>query len=124
MGGDQAYKGFGLSFMIEMLTGALSGGMCAIPNPPPPMGNCVLFVVMAPGRLGGLDHLHQEVSQLEEYVRGVPLKDGVESIMLPGDPERRAMKQRLEQGIPLDEGNWSALLDLANSLQVAPPSVG
>jgi uncharacterized oxidoreductase len=124
MGGDQAYKGFGLSFMIEMLTGALSGGMCAIPNPPPPMGNCALFIVMAPGKLGGWDHLAGEVSQLEEYVRGVPLRAGVDGIMLPGDPERRAMKQRLEQGIPLDDGNWSALLDLATSLQVEPPAIG
>ena len=124
MGGDQAYKGFGLSFMIEMLTGALSGGLCAFPNPPAPMGNCVLFLVMDPRKLGGLDHLHQQVSQLEEYVRNVPRKEGVDSIMLPGDPERRAMRQQLEQGIPLDEGNWSALLDLAKSVQVQPPSLG
>ncbi len=124
MGGDQAYKGFGLSFMIEMLTGALSGGMCAIPNPPPPMGNCALFVVMAPNQLGGEEHLAREVSQLETYVRGVPLKAGVDGIMLPGDPERRAMQQRLAEGIPLDAGNWSALSDLANSLNVAIPAMG
>ncbi len=124
MGGDQAYKGFGLSFMIEMLCGALSGGLCAFPDPPPPMGNCALFIIMDPAQLGGCDHLNRQVAGLEDYVRSVPLKDGVDSIMLPGDPERRAMKQRLEDGIPLDQGNWSALLDLAHSLDVEPPKVG
>lgn len=123
MGGDQAYKGFGLSFMIEMLTGALSGGLCAFPDPPPPMGNCALFIVMDPKNLGGVDHLHGQVSQLEEFVRSVPLKDGVDKVMLPGDPERNVMKDRLENGIPLDEGNWSALLDMAKSLDIQPPSV-
>src|SRR3569832_2672014 len=39
MGGDQAYKGFGLAFMIELLAGGLSGGPCAFPNPPAPVGN-------------------------------------------------------------------------------------
>ncbi len=37
LGGDQAYKGFGLAFMVEMFSGAISGGQCAYPNPPPPM---------------------------------------------------------------------------------------
>jgi uncharacterized oxidoreductase len=35
MGGDQAYKGFGLAFMIEMLAGGLSGGKCSHPGAPP-----------------------------------------------------------------------------------------
>ncbi len=123
MGGDQAYKGFGLAFMIEMLCGALSGGMCAYPDPPPPIGNCALFVVIDPNQLAGRDHLAKEVSQLENYVRSVPRIDGVDQVTLPGDPERRVLKERTEQGIPLDEGNWSALIDLAKSLNVELPSL-
>ena len=33
MGGPQAYKGFGLGLMIEIFTGAISGGVCARPVP-------------------------------------------------------------------------------------------
>jgi uncharacterized oxidoreductase len=77
MGGDQAYKGFGLAFMIEMLCGGLSGGECSLPNPPPPVGNCVFFLVIDPEQLGGRTHLLSEVLRLEEYVRGVPRVDGV-----------------------------------------------
>ena len=116
MGGDQAYKGFGLSFMIEMLCGALSGGQCAYADPPPPTGNCVYFVVMSPEAFAGMQHLSQEVAALEEYVRGVPRIDGVDRITLPGDPERNVLAQRTATGIPLDEGNWQALSDLAAEL--------
>ncbi|MEO2022640.1 MAG: Ldh family oxidoreductase, partial [Pirellulaceae bacterium] len=33
MGGPQAYKGFGLSLMIDLFSGALSGGLCARETP-------------------------------------------------------------------------------------------
>jgi uncharacterized oxidoreductase len=123
MGGNQAYKGFGLSFMIEMLCGGLSGGLCAHPDPPPAVGNCVWFVVVDPDRMAGYGQLAQQISQLEEYVRSVPLIDGVSEVTLPGDPERRALAERRQYGIPLDDGNWSALLDLAGTLEVTVPEL-
>lgn len=121
LGGDQAYKGFGLAFMIEMLAGGFSGGLCATPNPPPPLGNCAVFWVMNPEFFGGLPHLTGEVERLETYVREVPLIDGVNEVTLPGDPERRTLADRRANGIPLDDGNWKALVDLANSLNVTAP---
>jgi uncharacterized oxidoreductase len=123
MGGDQAYKGFGLSFMIEMLCGALSGGQCAYPNPPAPVGNAAFFIVINPSQYAGFEHLKTEVENLEEYVRAVPRIDGVDEVFLPGDPERRVMATRQESGIPLDDGNWNALLTLASELGVTPPAV-
>ncbi|MBM82097.1 MAG: dehydrogenase [Planctomycetaceae bacterium] len=122
MGGDQAYKGFGLSFMIEMICGGLSGGQCAHPNPPPAIGNCAFFLVISPGQLAGMDHLAAEVSALEEYVRNVPRIDGIEQVYLPGDPERSVLSQRQANGIPIDDGNWSALCDLASELGVNIPA--
>lgn len=122
MGGDQAYKGFGLSFMIEMICGALSGGQCAYPDPPPPTGNCAYFLVMSPASFAGMEHLAQEVKALEQYVRDVPRVDGVDNITLPGDPERSVLAQRQADGIQLDDGNWTALTKLAGELGVSPPA--
>ena len=123
LGGDQAYKGFGLAYMIDMLAGGLSGGQCPFPSPPPPMGNCCVFWVLNPEFFGGADHLQSEVGKLETYVRDVPLIDGVKEVFLPGDPERCMMAHRKERGIPLDDGNWKALVDLAVKLQVTLPAV-
>lgn len=121
MGGDQAYKGFGLAFAIEMLCGGLSGGMCAHANPPAPLGNCASFIVISPERFAGMPHLTREVEQLETYVREVPRIDGVQQITLPGDPERRVFAERSAEGIPLDDGNWAALTAIAERLEVAVP---
>jgi uncharacterized oxidoreductase len=49
--------------------------------------------------------------------------NGVEEILLPGDPERRTMQARLKNGVPLDRGNWQQLIQLAVELNVEPPQV-
>jgi hydroxycarboxylate dehydrogenase B len=123
MGGDQAYKGFGLAFMIEMFSGGLSGGDCSMPDPPPPLGNCAVFVVFDSEVFAGFDHLAKEVSQLERFVRSSPPIDPSKPITLPGDPEQRMLKQRKSEGIPLDPGNWQALVDLAGELGVPVPEI-
>ncbi len=122
MGGDQAYKGFGLAFMIEMLAGGLSGGSCSHPGAPPPVGNDALFLVIAPEQFGGERHLRTQIALLEPFVRNTPRRQGVEKITLPGDPERELLEKRLAQGIPLDDGNWAELVRLAGSLDVAVPA--
>jgi len=123
MGGDQAYKGFGLAFMIEMLSGALSGGQCADPAMPPAIGNCATFIVIDPEHFAGSEFLRKEIAGLEEYVRNVPLIDETKTVILPGDPERRVLAERSESGIPIDDGNWKALIQLAEELNVDPPKI-
>jgi uncharacterized oxidoreductase len=122
MGGDQAYKGFGLAFLIELLAGGLSGGKCSHPDAPPPVGNDVLFVILDPRHLGGEAHLREQIGILEPFVRNTPRKAGVDRVILPGDPERELLARRQRDGVPLDEGNWQELVKLAAQLQVAVPA--
>ena len=123
MGGEQAYKGFGLSFMIDIFSGALSGGLCARETPETPKGNCVFMMILAPQHFGGTTHFTREVEGLASYVRACPRRDGVEEILLPGDPERKVMRAHAAQGIVLDEGNWQQLTELAEKLQVPLPTL-
>lgn len=121
MGGDQAYKGFGLGLMVEIFAGALSGGVCIREVPINQNGNCLFMQVIDPEHLGGAAHFAREVQGLCEFVRGCPRVEGVSEILLPGDPERRMLAQRSELGIPLDDGNWAQLVQLAEQLAVAVP---
>jgi uncharacterized oxidoreductase len=123
MGGNQAYKGFGLGLMIEIFCGAISGGVCARPVPYPKKGNCVFMMFIDPARFGGAEHFRAEVSQLVDYVRSCPRIDGVNEITLPGDPERRLCAKRMAEGITLDGENWSALVKLAEKLGVEVPKL-
>ncbi len=122
LGGDQAYKGFGLGLMIEILAGALSGGVCVREVPINQNGNCVFMLLIDPGQVGGREHFAHEVAQLSQFVRDCPRREGVDEILLPGDPERRLLAQRSKTGIPLDAGNWQELCKLAEKLDVVPPS--
>jgi LDH2 family malate/lactate/ureidoglycolate dehydrogenase len=123
MGGDQAYKGFGLGLMVEIFTGALSGGPCIREVPITQVGNCVFMLLLDPQHFAGADHLRCEVEGLAEFVTGCPRIDGVQEILLPGDPERRTLAKRSKDGIPLDDGNWNELVKLAQRLAVQFPPV-
>src|SRR5690606_28768570 len=109
MGGDQAYKGFGLALMIDIFSGAISGGLCARETPITPNGNCVFLMLIDPDQFGGRERYLEQVRQLTEFVRGCPTVEGVEQILLPGDPERMVMARREREGIFLDEQNWKQL---------------
>ena len=122
MGGFQAYKGFGLALMIDIFTGALSGGLCARETPITPKGNCVFFMLIDPTHLGGGDLFAREVAQLVDFVRSCPTKTGVDEILLPGDPETSNTQMMLANGILFDQGNWDKLLELAADLNVERPA--
>jgi uncharacterized oxidoreductase len=118
MGGPQAYKGFGLALMVEIFAGAVSGGVTIRERPINQNGNCVFMLLLDPEHVGGREHFAAEVAQLCRFVRDCPRIEGVDEIQLPGDPERRLLAERSQNGIPLDDGNWRQLTTLAEKLGV------
>ena len=76
MGGDQAYKGFGLALMIEVLAGAWLRGVTIREKPINQLGNCVFMLVMAPDGMCGEEHFGAEVAQLVEFVAQLPRRRG------------------------------------------------
>jgi uncharacterized oxidoreductase len=123
LGGAQAFKGFGLGLMLDILSGGLSGGSCSRANAPPAVGNTVLFIVLDTARFGGSEHFLREVRDLAHFVRGCPRAQGVDQILLPGDPERLAWAERRTQGIPVPPASWDMLQQEARKLGVSMPQV-
>lgn len=121
LGGTQAYKGFGIALLLDMLVGGLSGAPCSSPKAPNLSANAVFFLVLDVSQFAGSDHFLREVTQLTESVRGCPRTEGAKEITLPGDPERREKTKRLCDGITLDDGTWSQLSDLARKVRVGTP---
>ena len=54
MGGTQAYKGFGLGLVLDMLSGGLTGGKSSHPGAAGAKGNNVVFLALDPERFAGL----------------------------------------------------------------------
>ncbi len=116
MGGAQAYKGFGLALVLDMLCGGLTGGRAAHAGAPGAKGNNVVFLALDPAQFVGQDALLRESSELVDYVRETPRAPGVERITLPGDPERLTFAKRSVEGIPLEDAHWGKLVELAERL--------
>jgi len=121
LGGPQAYKGFGLSLLLDALAGGLSGGACSKGDPAPATGNTVLFILFDTGRFAGSEHFLKVVGNLADYVRGCPTSAGVDRILLPGDPERLSLEKRKLEGIHISDGLWQTLTGLAKTCAVAIP---
>ncbi|CAN5686193.1 Ldh family oxidoreductase [soil metagenome] len=124
MGGQQAYKGFGMALVLDMLAGGLTGGRSSYEGAPAARGNNVVFFVIDPELFAGRDALLREATGVARFVRNTPTAEGVDSILLPGDPERRIMERRSSEGIPLDEAHWARLAELAGPLGIAVPETG
>ena len=120
MGGAQGYKGFGLSLVLDMLAGGLTGGRTAHEGAGSPIGNNVVFLVLDPEHFAGSEALVRESSGVADFVRSTPRSEGSDAIVLPGDPERKTLVERSAQGIPIDEGHWAKLVELARGLGVEP----
>jgi uncharacterized oxidoreductase len=121
-GGQQAYKGFGLGLLLDILCGGLSGGRCSNPNDPMAgVGNAAVFAVFDPAAFGGVEHFLGQADGLTKFVRSCPTAPG-STITLPGDPELHTKAKREKDGIPIPEGTWDLLKATAAKLKVELPS--
>ncbi|KAH0841587.1 hypothetical protein AYO21_01178 [Fonsecaea monophora] len=111
MGGP---KGSGLSIMMDVFSGVLSGSAFAghVTNPydpsrPADTGH--FFVVIKPDLFMSLEEFKQRMDYLYQRVVGCEKMDGVERIFFPGEIEQITAMARLASGIPLVEAEIDAL---------------
>ncbi len=111
-----AHKGYALSALAELFSGALGGGgtIASLPPETKRITNNAIAVAIDPAALGTADYIAGEAARLETWLKSSP-----GDVMLPGEPERRARAARA-RAIPMDAGNWAQLVALAQSLGLDP----
>ena len=121
VGGDQGHKGYGLSFMVEVLSGILTGlGFGIDPNGPHNDG--VFMAVFAVEAFRPLDEFKREMADFVKYVKDTPLAEGFTEVLYPGEIEYRTEQQRRRDGIPIEDETWRQLTGLAAASGLAIPS--
>jgi LDH2 family malate/lactate/ureidoglycolate dehydrogenase len=112
MGGDQAHKGFGLSVMVEVLCGLLTGlGFGVSETARHNDGNFLaLFDV---GHFRDLTTFTHDVDGFVSYLKDTPLAEGYDEVIVPGELEARSRRARQVQGVPVDDTTWAELTALA-----------
>ncbi|HET9410695.1 MAG TPA: Ldh family oxidoreductase, partial [Candidatus Dormibacteraeota bacterium] len=114
------HKGFGLSVMAELMGGVLSGSG-ASSAPAYDNGNGTLVMAIEVGRFVPPGDFTRQVEEFTERMHAAPKSPGFDEILMPGEPEWRARRQRTEAGIPVPAATHSALRELAAELGVAAP---
>lgn len=118
-------KGAGLSVMIECLTSILVGFPLIAPaltvgkHPRRPInGACIAIDIAAFGEVADYrDH----VDDLAARLVGLPRAEGVERIFAPGERGDAVLEARRAEGIPLPQGTWTRLAEIAERLDVPLP---
>lgn len=122
------HKGSGLSLMIDIMTGILSGGKyCGElseegKGQPWATGYSQAFIAIDIVSFTPLEEFQRRVDQLVTYVKGAPMAEGFSEITVPGESAWREKALRERDGIPLDEVTLGELRTLANQLGVPFPT--
>jgi len=117
VGGPQGYKGFGLSFMVEVFAGLLTGLGFGV-NPSGRHNDGSLMIVLNPAAFQPLDRFKREVAEFARFVKDTPPAAGVKEVYYPGELESRTEAARRRNGIPIEEETWSQLEKVARDLGV------
>lgn len=119
------YKGFGLGMMVEILCSVLSGSELGH-NLMPMFGSDMtkkrgishFFQAIDISKFTNVKKFAARMKELCAILRGMKPLEGCE-VMVPGDPEKRAMKHRLENGIPMVDNVWKEFLEITPNFKNA-----
>jgi uncharacterized oxidoreductase len=114
------HKGYGLSLMIELLGGGLSG---AAPSVLPEFegSNGTLMIALNISTFMPLEDYLDQVEAFCAKIKASTPAEGFSEVLLPGEPESRTRQQRLAKGIFIPETTWQEFCTLANELNVTLP---
>jgi LDH2 family malate/lactate/ureidoglycolate dehydrogenase len=124
------HKGYGMAVAHEALAAVLGGGRLAVDAPRDFLadGATVLdswqigHMAMAidPDAFVGRDAFAAELDRLASEIRTTRLAEGVDEVLLPGDPEWQARERNLRDGIPVAGRTLDDLAAFAAEMGVPP----
>ena len=123
LGGDAGHKGYGLSIMVELLGGALSGQGCAA-GEREMNSNGVLINAYHIEHFTDMETFYDEVEGLVRHVKSSRLAPGFNEILAPGEPEFRTAERRAAEGIEVDDRSWQMACEIGAEFGVDLAGVG
>lgn len=117
------YKGFGLGMMVDVLCSLLAGGLFSKHiqemyenlNNKRYISHC--FIAIRIENFVALNKFKSNLKKMVSEVRNLPTLDGIEHVMVPGDPEKYKMLERTKYGIPIDEQKFIEFLQISSDFK-------
>ena len=113
LGADQGHKGYGLSFVVEVLSGILTGLGFGI-DPQARHNDGCFIAVFNVEAFRPLAEFKKQVREFAEFVKDCQPAKGFTEILYPGEIEWRTEQQRRREGIVIEDETWgqiSALIE-------------
>ncbi len=112
LGGPEGHKGYGLSVMVEILSGILTG--LGFGHDPSGRHNDGCFMAAFDvGAFRDADEFKEEVTQFAQYLKSTPPAAGFDEVFYPGELEYKREQQLLAEGIFVEDATWNSLKELA-----------
>jgi uncharacterized oxidoreductase len=112
------HKGYGLSVMIDVFCGILSGSGVARDDLPRGANGVWLYVIDIPQFLPREEY-DAWMDRYVAHIRSSRLQAGVTEILLPGEVEQRKRQQREAAGVVIPDETWRLLGETAAKLGVS-----
>jgi uncharacterized oxidoreductase len=117
------HKGSGLAVMCEIMAGAIGGGQRVDQPVQGGILNSMLATVIDLSRLGDATAIKQGVEATKAHIRSSRAAPGFDEVLLPGEPERRAARQREQAGIDVDDTTWRDIREAAGKLGITEAEI-
>ena len=118
-GPSSGHKGFGMGFMVEMLTSALAGH--GRNTKPTRWGGNIYIQIIDPAAFGGLDTFTAESTFFAAHCKASPAPEGRDPVRMPGDGELARRAEQNANGVELYGTIEADLKVLGDKLGIAMP---
>jgi uncharacterized oxidoreductase len=116
--GSEGHKGYGLSVMVEIFSGILTG--LGFGHDPSGRHNDGCFMAaFNVEAFRPLDDFRKEVTEFAQYLKSTPPAEGFTEVFYPGELEHLKTQKGLQEGIFVEDTTWDKLKSLANEYGVA-----
>src|SRR6266581_7190283 len=115
------HKGSGLAFICELLGGALTG--TGATSADRRFANGMFAVYVDPKVIDPGNFFDDEISRYVDFIRATKPVAGVDTVLIPGDPERKMRAERSRNGVPLPDDTWAAIVNTAREVGVSEASI-
>lgn len=118
LGGDMAHKGYGLSVMIDVVCGILSGSGVTRTDLPRGANGVWLYLIDIEHFIPRSEY-DDWMTRYVAHLKSSRTLPGVKEILLPGEIETRRQKQRTADGVPIPDETWRQIKETAAKLRVS-----
>ena len=107
-GGIAQHKGFGLSVIVDILSGALTGAGCS-KSEDARVGNGLFVLVINVASFREFPGFSAEIERFIGYLKSAKRVAGVDAIRMPGERGWKEQRKREREGIPIDTQTWEQI---------------